>query len=98
SGASKTTVLDRTAPNKPVITSVSVSSKTGIQINGKAEANSTIVISIGTKVVANVKVSSNGTFAAKLPKQKAGKLTITVYAVDKAGNKSDKTVRQITVK
>ncbi|PFH87760.1 Ig-like domain-containing protein [Bacillus sp. AFS088145] len=98
SGASKTTVLDRTAPNKPVITSVSVSSKTGIQLNGKAEANSTIVISIGTKVVANVKVSSNGTFAAKLPKQRAGKLTITLYAVDKAGNKSDKLVRQVTVK
>ncbi|WP_167555306.1 Ig-like domain-containing protein [Gottfriedia acidiceleris] len=98
SGSARTTVLDRTAPNKPVITSVSVSSKTGIQVNGKAEANAKIVISIGTKVVANVNASSNGTFAAKLPKQKAGKLTITIYAVDKAGNKSGTVSRQITVK
>ncbi|PEL09791.1 Ig-like domain-containing protein [Bacillus sp. AFS017336] len=96
--ASKTTVLDRTAPNKPEITSVSVSSKTGIQVNGKAEANAKIVISIGTKVVANVNASSNGTFAAKLPKQKAGKVTITIYAVDKAGNKSGTVSRQVTVK
>ncbi|WP_129689905.1 Ig-like domain-containing protein [Gottfriedia acidiceleris] len=96
--ASKTTVLDRTAPKAPSITSVSVSSKTGIQINGKAEANATIVISIGSKVVSNVKVSSYGTFAAKLPKQKAGKISTTLHAVDKAGNKSGKVVRQVTVK
>ncbi|MFB7139933.1 Ig-like domain-containing protein [Gottfriedia sp. NPDC056225] len=95
--ASKTTVLDRTAPNKPEISSVSVSS-TGIQVNGKAEANAKIVISIGTKVVANVNASSNGSFAAKLPKQKAGKVTITIYAVDKAGNKSGTVSRQVTVK
>ncbi|WP_179865561.1 Ig-like domain-containing protein [Bacillus sp. AFS017336] len=98
STASKTTVLDKTAPSVPAITSVSVSSKTGIQVNGKAEANAKIVISIGTKVVANVNASSNGTFAAKLPKQNAGKLTITIYAVDKAGNKSGTVSRQVTVK
>ncbi|PEL08226.1 Ig-like domain-containing protein [Bacillus sp. AFS017336] len=98
SSAAKTTVLDKTAPSVPAITNVSVSSKTGIQVNGKAEANAKIVVSIGSKVVANVQVSSNGTFSVKLPKQKAGKLTINLYAIDKAGNKSSTVSRQVTVK
>lgn len=88
SSSSKTTVLDRTAPGKPVITSVKVSTKNGVEIKGKAEANATVVVTIGNKVVAKVNVSSKGDFVVKLSKQYTGKFTITLYAVDKAGNKS----------
>ncbi|MEH7402228.1 immunoglobulin-like domain-containing protein [Gottfriedia acidiceleris] len=98
SAASKTKVLDRTAPNTPVISSLSVSSKYGVEIKGKAEAYSTIVVTIGNKTVAKAKVSSKGTFYVKLPKQSKGTKTITLYAIDNAGNKSHSVKRTIKVK
>ncbi len=96
SSASKKTVLDRTAPNTPVISSLSVSSKYGVEIKGKAEAYSTIVVTIGDKTT-KVKVSSKGSFDVKLPKQSKGTKTITLYAIDKAGNKSHSVKRTIKV-
>ncbi|USK36640.1 S8 family serine peptidase (plasmid) [Bacillus sp. F19] len=92
---SKTTVLDRTAPAKPIISSVKVTTKE-IQVQGKAEANATVVVQIGKKVV-KVKVASNGTFGVNLPKQK-GKWTITAYAIDKAGNIGVKVTKTVTIK
>ncbi|PGS48707.1 immunoglobulin-like domain-containing protein [Bacillus sp. AFS041924] len=98
SAASKTKVLDRTAPNTPVISSLSVSSKQVVEIKGKAEAYSTIVVTIGNKAVAKAKVTSKGTFYVKLPKQSKGTKTITLYAMDNAGNKSHSVKRTIKVK
>ncbi len=95
SSASKTTVLDRTAPNAPVISSLISSTNNGVVIKGKAEPNATIIVTIGNKVVAKVKVTSKGTFAVKLPKQHKGTITITLSAVDKAGNKSSSVKRTI---
>ncbi|MET3194141.1 uncharacterized protein (UPF0254 family) [Bacillus sp. OAE603] len=96
--ASITTVLDRTAPNTPVISSMIVSAKNGVEMKGKAEAYSTIVVTIGNKAVAKVKVTSKGTFVVKLPKQIKGTLTITLYAIDKSGNKSNYVKRTIKIK
>jgi hypothetical protein len=98
STTSKTTVLDRTAPKAPAISSLIVSAKNGVDIKGKAEPNATIVVTISNKVVAKVKVSSNGTFVLKLPKQRKGTLNINLYAVDKAGNKSNSVSRTIKIK
>ncbi len=98
SAASKTTVLDRTAPNTPVISSLIVSAKNGVEIKGKAEPDATMIVTIGNKVVAKVKVTSKGTFALKLPTQRKGTIIITLNAVDKAGNKSNSVKRTIKIK
>ena len=95
SAASITKVLDRTAPNTPVISSLIVSAKNGVEIKGKAEANSTIVVTIGNNHVVKVKVTSKGTFIVKLPKQRKGTMTVTLYAIDKSGNKSNYVKRTI---
>ncbi|WP_176545079.1 S8 family serine peptidase [Bacillus sp. AFS041924] len=98
SAASTIKVLDKTAPNTPKITSFIVKNRNQIQITGTAEANSTIVVKIGTKVVTKVKVSSRGTFTVKLSKVGKGKNKIFLYAVDKAGNKSKVVNRTVTIK
>ncbi|MFB7141571.1 S8 family serine peptidase [Gottfriedia sp. NPDC056225] len=96
SKASTTTVLDRTAPNAPKITSFFAKGK--FEIKGTAEAGATIIVKKGTKEVAKVKVSSNGTFVAKLPKPSKGKNEYVLYAIDHAGNKSNSVKRSITFK
>jgi subtilisin family serine protease len=99
SAASKIKVLDKTAPKAPKIKSfIIVKNKTDIQIIGTAEANSTIIVKNGYKVVATVKVSSKGTFTVKLSKVGKGKKNITLLAVDNAGNKSFEVKRTVTIK
>ncbi|MBP0726487.1 InlB B-repeat-containing protein [Bacillus sp. RG28] len=98
SAATNVKVLDKTAPNAPKISSFILKNKNQIQIKGTAEANSTIVVKIGNKVVTNVKVSSNGTFTVNLSKVGKGKNTITLYAVDKAGNKGSVVNRSVIIK
>jgi subtilisin family serine protease len=90
-------VLDKTAPNVPKLTSLIVK-KGVITITGTAEANSTIFIKNGTKVVATVKVSSKGTFTVKLSKIGKGTKNISLYALDHAGNKSAVVKRVLTIK
>ncbi|WP_129690710.1 S8 family serine peptidase [Gottfriedia acidiceleris] len=96
SKAATTTVLDRTAPNAPKITSFFAKGK--FEIKGTAEAGATIIVKKGTKEVAKVKVSSNGTFVAILPKPSKGKNEYVLYAIDHAGNKSNSVKRSITLK
>jgi subtilisin family serine protease len=94
--ASNTVVLDRTAPNAPKITSVSVGGQ--IEIKGTAEAGATIIVKQGKKEVAKVKVTSKGTFVIKLSKPSEGKIEYSFCAVDKAGNRSTYVKRSITIK
>ncbi|MES9685793.1 Ig-like domain-containing protein, partial [Gottfriedia acidiceleris] len=96
--ASKTTVLDRTAPTAPVISRLVANTKNEITIEGKAEAYTSIIVSVGNKIVGKASVTSKGTFGLKLPKQARGTLTLTIYAVDKAGNKSSSVKRTIKLK
>jgi large repetitive protein len=84
----KVTVKDLTAPAAP--TSLVVTKTT---ITGKAEIGATVYISNGKKTLAKATVNKNGHFQAKIPTQKKGS-SLTVYAVDKAGNKS-KTVKMV---
>ncbi|WP_179887058.1 Ig-like domain-containing protein [Bacillus sp. AFS088145] len=100
SASSKTTVLDRTAPTAPVISRLVASTKNEITIEGKAEAYTSIIVSVGNKIVGKANVTSKGTFGLKLPKQAKGTLTLTltIYAVDKAGNKSSSVKRTIKLK
>jgi uncharacterized repeat protein (TIGR02543 family) len=98
SAASKIKVLDKTAPKAPKITSFVLVYKNQIQIKGTAEANSTIIVKNGSNVVASVKVSSKGTFTVKLSKLAKGKNTISLYAVDYAGNKGIQVIRSVTIK
>lgn len=96
SKASTTVVLDRTAPNAPKITSFFANGKN--EIKGTAEANTTIIVTKGNKVVAKVKVTSKGTFVLILPKPGKGKSEFVLSAIDKAGNKSESVKRSIIIK
>ncbi|WP_088042556.1 Ig-like domain-containing protein [Bacillus sp. EAC] len=98
STSTKVKVQDKTAPNGPKISKIILKNKNEIQITGTAEAYSTITVKIGNKVVANVKVTSKGTFTVKLSKVSKGKNNITLYAIDKAGNKSAAVTRSLIIK
>lgn len=82
SKARKVTVLDKTPPSAPKVNKVTIKSTT---VTGKAEANSTVYVKVGKKVIGSAKVSKKGSFSVKIKKQKAG-TAILVYAKDKAGN------------
>lgn len=76
--------VDTVKPSKPIVYKVDNNDKV---LTGKAEANSTVSVKNGSKVLGSAKATSKGTFSIKIPVQKAGsKLTIT--AKDKAGNVS----------
>lgn len=78
------TVLDKTAPLKPVVNTVGDNSTT---VTGKAEANSTVYVKKDTTVLGQATTSSTGAFSVPIPKQIAG-TKLTIYAQDQAGNKS----------
>lgn len=86
----KVTVIDNTAPSTP-----SQLKATPGNITGKTEAQSTVYVKAGSKVVGKATASKSGTFKVKIKKQKVGNI-LSVYAVDKAGNKS--AVKKITIK
>lgn len=86
----KVTVIDNTAPSTP-----SQLKATPGNITGKTEAQSTVYVEAGSKVVGKATASKSGTFKVKIKKQKVGN-NLSVYAVDKAGNKS--AVKKITIK
>ncbi|MFB3170053.1 Ig-like domain-containing protein [Neobacillus sp. 179-C4.2 HS] len=76
-------VLDKIAPTVPTVDKVSNLSKT---VTGKAEAESTVTLAIGTKMY-TAKADSKGIFKITIPVQKAGtKLSVT--SKDAAGNTS----------
>ncbi|MBS4178096.1 Ig-like domain-containing protein [Lederbergia citrea] len=90
SNARKVTVLDKTAPNPPKVNKVTIKSTA---VTGTAEANSTVYVKIGKKVIGYSNASKSGSFSVKIKKQKAGTI-LQVYAKEKAGNigKATKTV------
>jgi large repetitive protein len=81
----KVVVVDKTAPLLPTVTGT-ITSKSTV-INGKAEAGSSVYVYNGNKLVAKFVADSKGTFKGKLAIQKKG-TKLTLYAKDKAGNKS----------
>jgi Bacterial Ig domain len=92
SSAKAVTVIDKTAPVTPTVNTVD---DNDTKVSGKAEAGSTVIVKVGTKVLKTGTATSTGTFSLSIAKQKAGtKLTIT--ATDKAKNTSSaKTVTVI---
>lgn len=79
-----TSFLDNVAPTKPTVNAID---NNDLVITGKAEANSTVTIKNGSKVIATAKVTSKGVFSTKIAAQKAG-VKLTVTAEDSTKNKS----------
>ncbi|WP_057915283.1 Ig-like domain-containing protein [Peribacillus muralis] len=80
--ATATAFVDNVEPAKPTVYRVDNNDKV---VTGKAEANSTVTVKSGSKVLGTAKATSKGTFSVKIAVQKEGtKLTIT--AKDSAGN------------
>ncbi|WP_129688319.1 Ig-like domain-containing protein [Gottfriedia acidiceleris] len=75
---------DNVAPNKPIINKVD---NNDVVVTGKAEANSTISVKVGSTQIGTAKASSKGTYSVTIKTQKAG-VTLSVYAKDSAGNTS----------
>ncbi|MBS4200613.1 hypothetical protein KHA93_13320 [Bacillus sp. FJAT-49732] len=92
SAVRKITVVDKTPPAAPKVNKVTIKSTS---VTGNAEANSTVYVKVGTKVIASGKAATNGSFSIKISKQKAGTV-LQVYAKDKAGNTGKAT--KVTVK
>ena len=61
------------------------------KVTGKASKAKTVAIYKGSKKISSVAVKSNGTFTAKITKQKKG-VKLSVYAYDSVKNKSEKKV------
>ncbi|MGK7379583.1 Ig-like domain-containing protein [Planococcus sp. 1R117A] len=80
------TVVDVIAPTKPVIYKVD---SNDLKVTGKAEANSTVTVKVGTTTLGYAKASSTGYYSVPIKAQKRG-VIITVTAKDKAGNTSAK--------
>jgi uncharacterized protein YjdB/Leucine-rich repeat (LRR) protein len=83
STAKSVTVVDKTAPLLPTVNAVADNVKI---VTGKAEAGSTITVTIGTKKY-TAKADSKGNFKATIPQQKAG-TKVVVTATDAARNVS----------
>ncbi|MDR7001428.1 Ig-like domain-containing protein [Neobacillus niacini] len=76
--------IDKTKPAIPSMNSVSDLSTT---VTGKAEAGSTVKLSINNKYQKSTTASASGTYKFTISKQKSG-TTISVTATDKVGNVS----------
>jgi hypothetical protein len=87
-----TKVIDVLPPSKPVVNKVDNNDKV---VTGKAEANSTVTVKVGSKVLGTAKATSKGTFSVSIATQKANtKLTIT--SKDSAGNVSPSVTITVT--
>ncbi|APH03548.1 Ig-like domain-containing protein [Bacillus weihaiensis] len=80
-----TTVLDKTAPSKPTVKTIGDNTTT---VTGTAEASSTLYIKSGTTLIGKGTVTSKGTYSIKLTKKQKAGHSLSIYAIDKAGNKS----------
>lgn len=85
SGEVTVTVSDKTPPAKPTVSTVGDNQLT---ISGKAEPGATVYVKTGSKTLGKVTASSKGTFSLKLKSKLKAGTVLTVYAIDKAGNKS----------
>ncbi|MEK4974549.1 Ig-like domain-containing protein [Niallia sp. FSL R7-0648] len=85
-------VADKTAPAKPTASTVTTKSTS---ISGKAEKNATVYVYKGKSKLGKSVAGKNGTYKITIKKQKKHTV-LTIYAQDKAGNKSKK--RELKVK
>ncbi|WP_338996946.1 Ig-like domain-containing protein [Lactococcus formosensis] len=83
---------DTTAPDAPIITSVTGNSADGYTVTGTAEAGSTVTIkdSTGTVIGSGV-ADGSGNYSVGLPASVGPNADITVTATDTAGNESTPT-------
>ncbi|WP_010304469.1 Ig-like domain-containing protein [Kurthia senegalensis] len=65
------------------------------KVTGKATKNTSVSIYKGTKKIRTTKVTTKGTFAVSIPKQKKGTV-LKIIVADTAGNKS--TAKRIQVR
>jgi len=77
-------VKDVTPPAKPTVVAVTSSS---IKVTGKAEAGTTVIVKVGSKVIGTATAGRDGKFSVKIPKQKA-RVGLTIILKDKNGNES----------
>ncbi|MFS0637368.1 Ig-like domain-containing protein [Mesobacillus foraminis] len=63
-------------------------------MTGTAEANSTVYLKVGSKVIKNTKADKNGKYSISISKYKAG-TTLTLYAKDASGNTSKSTSTKV---
>ncbi|MBT2756719.1 hypothetical protein J7E71_12210 [Mesobacillus foraminis] len=77
-------VKDTTPPAAPKINTVTDKST---KITGTAEANSTVYLKVGSKVIKNTKADKYGKYSISISKYKAG-TTLTLYAKDASDNTS----------
>jgi 5-hydroxyisourate hydrolase-like protein (transthyretin family) len=87
------TVIDKTPPKKPIVFT-KVSAKTSL-VTGKGEANATIIVYAGNKVVGFGKIDENRDFSIRIFKQKVGTV-LSFHVRDDARNLSG--ANKITVK
>ena len=91
SSSTTVTVVDVIAPNKPTVNKVDDNDKV---VSGKAEANSTVTVKVGSKSLGSAKTSSKGSYSVKIKAQKKG-TTLSITAKDKAGNTSSKATTKV---
>lgn len=84
SSSASVTVADVIAPSKPSANRVDDNDK---KVTGKAEANSRVTVKVGSKTLGSATADSKGNYSVKIKAQKKG-TTLSVTAMDKAGNKS----------
>ncbi|MFC0187309.1 Ig-like domain-containing protein [Fictibacillus aquaticus] len=84
SSAAKVTVTDKTAPNAPVVSSVSDMDE---RVTGTAEKQSTVTVYVNGSVIGSAAASEDGSFSVAIAKQKAG-TKLVVKAKDASGNES----------
>jgi stage II sporulation protein D len=86
-----TTVLDKIAPAKPRVNVVTYKDSV---VTGTTEANATVTIKAGTKVIRIGKADSKGKFRLSIQRQRTG-TTLYVYSKDGAGNMSAATILKV---
>ena len=90
--SSWTPPVDNAAPTVPSVNGITDKST---NVTGIAEADSTLTVKVGAKVIGTAKASAEGKYTVSIPKQKAG-TKVTVTATDYAGNTS--AAKEMTVK
>lgn len=91
SSSASVTVVDVVAPSKPTVKKVDDNDKV---VTGKAEANSTVTVKVGSKTIGSAKATSKGSYSVKIKAQKKG-TTLSITAKDKAGNTSSKATTKV---
>lgn len=86
-----TKVLDRTAPKVPTVTKITTKTKV---VSGKGEAGSVVYIYNGKTKIGQATIDTKGNYKLNIKLQKKG-TKLTIYALDKAKNKSTVTTIKV---